>query len=116
MEGSFQLQMLRILQEMQATQNTGHNNADNDNGGWSNQNVNRDNDRDRSQNWNKKTPDNAAFQQAEKSEYCWTHSAFNHKSGACNRKAPGHNTSAMLANRMGGSNAFCGKLNAANAE
>ena len=62
MEGSFQLQMLRILQEMQATQNTGHNNADSNNGSGGNWNVNRDNDRDRNHNRNKKIPDNVAFQ------------------------------------------------------
>ena len=62
MEGSLQLQMLRILQKMQVTQNEGHNKADSHNGGGGNRNVNRDNSRDRSQNRNKKTPDNAAFQ------------------------------------------------------
>ena len=108
MEGSLQLQMLRILQKMQVTQNEGHNKADSHNGGGGNRNVNRDNSRDRSQNRNKKTPDNAAFQRADKSEYCWTHSTCNHKSGACNKKVPGHKTNVVLVNRMGVQTLFVG--------
>ena len=90
MEGSVQLKMLQILQEIQAAQNAGHNNSERDNEGGGNRNNTRDNNRNRSRNRNRKTPDNTAFQRADKSEYCWTHRACNHKSGACNRKAPEH--------------------------
>ena len=54
--------MLQILQEMQATKNAGHNNAERNNEGRENRNVTRDNDWDRSQNRNGKTPDNTTFQ------------------------------------------------------
>ena len=69
-EVSLQLQMLQILHQMQATQNAGHSNDNSNNEGGGSRNVNRDNDQDRSRNRNKKTPDNAAFQRADKLEYC----------------------------------------------
>ena len=93
--------MLQILQEIQATQNVGHRNAECHNEGGGNRDITHDNDRDRSRNRNHKTPDNAAFQRADKSEYCWTHSAYNNKSGSCNRLAPGHKNNEALVNRMG---------------
>ena len=99
-----QMQMLQILRQMQAAQNAG------------NANRERVPGRDRTRNRNRKTPGNASFQRADKSEYCWTHGACNHNAGACNRKAPGHRTNATLANRRGGSNAFCVPVNGENIE
>ena len=103
-EENMQLQILQILQAMQPAQNTGKSNG------------RGDNDRGRRRNINKKTPDNAAFQRIDKTEYCWTHGACNHKTGACNRKAPGHKSNATIANRLGGSNAFCQAVVGANDE
>ena len=103
-EENVQLQILRILQAMQAIQNTGDSNE------------RGDNDRGRHRNINKKTPDNAAFQRIDKTEYCWAHGACNHKTGACNRKAPGHISNATFTNRLGGSNAFCQAVVGANDE
>lgn len=115
-EGNVQMQMLQILREMQAAQNAGNTNGGSDNERGRNRNRNRDTNGDRSRNRNRKTPDNASFQRADKSEYCWTHGACNHKTGACNRKAPGHKNNATFANRMSGSNAFCTPVNGANEE
>ena len=55
----------------------------------------------------RKTPDDASFPRQVTDKYCWTHGACNHKSDACNRKAPGHRDAATKENRMNGSNAFC---------
>ena len=55
----------------------------------------------------RKTPDNATYARKQTDEYCWTHGGSNHGSGACNRRAPGHRAEATFANRMGGSNAYC---------
>ena len=84
-EGSVQLKMLQVLQEMQAVQNVGHDNAGQTNEGCRNRNITRDNNRDRSRNRDRKSPDNALFQRSDKSDYCWTHGACHHKSGACNQ-------------------------------
>ena len=93
------MQMLQILQAMQAAQANGNGNQSNGNG---NQNGGG-----RPPRVNKRTPDNAAFTRLDKSKYCHTHGACNHASSECNRKAPGHRNTATLTNRMGGSNAFC---------
>ena len=40
-------------------------------------------------------------------KYCWTHSRCNHKSSACNSKAPGHKDEATMTNKMEGSAYGC---------
>jgi hypothetical protein len=54
-----------------------------------------------------RTPDDASFNRRVTSNYCHTHGACNHDSGACTTKAPGHHDNATMDNCMGGSNAFC---------
>ena len=98
-----QLQMLQILQAMQAAQATGQqhgNGGGNPNGGGNRNGGGR-------ARINRRTPDNATFNRSDTTNYCHTHGACNHTSADCNRKAPGHRNTATLANRMGGSNAFC---------
>ena len=91
-----QLQMLRILQSMQESQqnSTGNNGGGEQNGG-GRVRVNR------------RTPDSETFNRRDTTKYCQTHGACNHTSSECNRKAPGHKNMATIPNRMGGSNAFC---------
>ena len=98
-----QLQMLQILQAMQAAQANGNGNQNQQvqNGG-GNQNGGG-----RPARTNRRTPDDVTFNRVDTSKYCHTHGACNHASSACNRKAPGHRNNATQANRMGGSNAFC---------
>ena len=88
-----QIQMLQILREMRDAQ-------------IANTPPQGNQSRDRSTRVNRRTPDNATFNRLDKSKYCHTHGAYNHQSSECNRKAPGHRNAAMLANRLGGSNAF----------
>ena len=88
------LQILRELRDAQIANNSSQ----------SNQN------RDRSSRVNRKTPDDANFTRVDTTKYCHTHGACNHNSSECNRKAPGHRNNATLANRRGGSNAFCGQV------
>ena len=91
-----QLQMLQILQSMQAAQQqVPNNNTDGNHNGGGRTRQNR------------RTPDNATFNRRDKTKYCHTHGACNHTSSECNRKAPGHKNTATMTNRMGGSNAFC---------
>ena len=100
-----QEQMLQILREMRDAQiatNSSQGNSSQGNSSQSNW------PRDRSTRVNRRTPDNANFNRVDKSKYCHTHGACNHNSGECNRKAQGHRNAATLANRLGGSNAFCG--------
>ena len=99
-----QLQILRILQDMQNAQNGGGNQQGSrggNNGGGNNGGAAQ---RTRI---NRRTPDTASFNRADTSKYCHTHGACNHSSSECNRKAPGHKNTSTRANRMGGSNAFC---------
>ena len=56
---------------------------------------------------NRRTPDNAIFNQRITDLYCHTHGACNHASTNCASKARGHEDQATITNRMGGSNAFC---------
>ena len=102
---TIQQQMLQILQAMQATQNA---NAANDEGNANGQNGGGCNERRRR---NRRTPDNAAFDRQDTTHYCHTHGGCNHSSSECNRRAPGHRTNAIFANRMDGSNAFCTQVN-----
>ena len=55
----------------------------------------------------RKTPDNTTFRRKNTSQYCWTHGACGHSSNTCRAKANGHQDTATLENRMGGSNAYC---------
>ena len=90
-----QEQMLQILQDMRAAQQNANNAGQGNQNGGGRARVNR------------RTPDNASFNRRDTSQYCHTHGASNHTSRDCNKKAPGHRNTATLANRMGGSNAFC---------
>ena len=91
------IQILRLLQTMNEQMNTtnGNNNGE----------TNRRNNGSR--NRTRRTPDNAAFERADTSHYCWTHGGCNHESAQCRRKAQGHKDEATFANKMGGSCAFC---------
>ena len=53
------------------------------------------------------TPDNAMIDRRITNEYCNTHGGCNHISGDCTIPAQGHNKTAMMENRLGGSNAVC---------
>ena len=55
----------------------------------------------------RKTADNTVYPRAQVDKYCWTHGGRNHTSSACERKAPGHQTSATFEDRQNGSNAYC---------
>ena len=95
-----QLQMLQILQTMQAAQQQGRRN--NRGGG---QNTGNQNGGGR-ERVNRRTPDDATFNRRDITKYCHTHGACNHTSSECNRKAPGHKNTATLTNRMGGVKCF----------
>ena len=56
---------------------------------------------------NRRTPDNANFNQRITNVYCHTHGACNRASINCSSKVQGHKDQATMTNRMGGSNAFC---------
>ena len=95
-----QLEMLKILQQIQQNltttggqQGTGNNNSNNNNG--------------RRGRAPRKTPDNCSFTRTIKDKYYWTHGGCNHTSTECWAKANGHQDSATFKNRQGGSNAFC---------
>ena len=107
-----QQQMLDILQVMPVAQitNNGGNNRGNNNisNNGPNDGKNGDNPRCRR---NRRPPDNATFDLHDTSKYCHVHGAYNHQLGDCNRRAPGHRNAAILANRMGGYNAFCQPMN-----
>ena len=92
-----QLEILKLLQQMQQSMavSTTQGNTNRNTG---QQNRNRP---------PRKTPDNASFVRNRKDKYCWTHGACGHTSGQCISKAPGHQDTATMENRMGGSNAFC---------
>ena len=103
-----QLQILKILQDMQNTQiggNTRRGNGGGTSGSRSSGSGNGGGNQ--RQSINRRTPDNATFNRADTTKYCHTHGACNHSSAECNRKAAGHKNTATQANRMGGSNAFC---------
>ena len=106
--GNVQLQMLQILQAMQATQATGNQQGQQQSQRQGQQGGNGNRNRT-----NRRTPDDASFNRVDKSKYCHTHGACNHRSSACNKKAPGHKDNATLPHRMGGSNAFCNTAAAA---
>ena len=90
-----QLEMLKILQQMQQTMFGATNQSQGQRG--NSQRVRRP----------RKIPDNASFYRANKSKYCWTHRACSHTSQECNTRAEGHCQDATFTNRQGGSNAFC---------
>ena len=98
-----QMEMLRLLQQMQQTmqQLAGNQRMNNNN------NTNTNNKAQKTRKLAEKTPDNATFFRRITNKYCWTHGAWNHTSEKCQHKAPGHQDAATFANRMGGSNAFC---------
>ena len=107
-----QLQMLQILQAIQAAQQNGPNNQTGRSGGNNNRQTTNNGGNNGDGNGgrrrrNRRTPDDASFARQDTSHYCHTHGACNHDSNACNSRAPGHHNEATLANRMGGSNAFC---------
>ena len=87
-----QLEILKLLQQMQQSLTTTDTNTGN----------NR-----RGKKIPKKTPDNASFNRSQTDKYCWTHGACGHLSSGCRAPAAGHKEDATFQNRMGGSNAFC---------
>ena len=93
-----QLEMLKLLQQMQQTMYSQPPPQGNNNSG--NANCRR-------RRQPRKTPDDATFHRSKTDKYCWTHGACSHQSVQCNSKAPGQQDAATLENRMGGSNAFC---------
>ena len=96
---SVQLEMLRLLRQIAGNRQGGSGPSNRDSAGSGDASGGRRRTR--------KTPDNASFPRDQTSLYCWTHGACNHLSKDCERKALGHKDTAKLANRMGGSNAFC---------
>ena len=116
MEGSLQLKILQILQEMQATQNAGHDNADRHNEGGGNLNVTRDiigtGFETRTVKRQIKPHSN---EQTNRSTAGRTAHAITNRA-----RATGRRRDIRIIRRwqtgLGGSNAFCGQLNAANAE
>ena len=90
-----QLQMLQILQAMQATHATGNQQGQQQSQRQGQQGGNGNRNRT-----NRRTPDDASFNRVDKSKYCHTHGACNHRSSACNKKAPGHKDNATLPHRM----------------
>ena len=90
-----QLEMFKLIQQMQQSLTTLG--TDNNKGGGGK-------GRCRQQ---RKTPNDARFHRNQTDMYCWTHGACRHTPFNCNAKAPGHQDSATMDNRLGGSNAFC---------
>ena len=105
-----QLEMLKLLQQMQQAMfsqpPTRDNNNDNSYRGSQNNNNDGNSNRGRRRQ-NRKTPDNASYNRTKTEKYCWTHGATSHDSAQCRTKAQGHQDAATFNNRMGGSNAFC---------
>ena len=97
-----QMEMLKLLQQMQQMMTNQTSTQGNNNRTGNSDNNNRDRRRQP-----QKTPDDATFNRYNTSKYCWTHGACNHDSNQCRAKAQGHQDSATLDNRKGGSNAFC---------
>ena len=88
-----QVEMLKLLQQMQQSIT---NSSNNQGGGGTVRRRQR-----------RKTPDDATFHRNRTDKYCWTHGACGHVSTKCKIKAPGHQDSATRENKMGGSTAFC---------
>ena len=86
-----QLEMLKILQQMQQTMST----AQSTNSGRATGKTPR------------KTPDNASFCRRNTNKYCQTHGGSGHESNTCRAKAPGHHDAATFEYRMGSSNTYC---------
>ena len=87
-----QLEILKLLQQMQQTLTT--------------TDASKGNIR-RGRRTPKKTLDNASFNHSQTDKYCWTHRGCGHLSSTCCAPAQGHKEDATFENRMGGSNAFC---------
>ena len=102
-QDNVQVEMLRILQDI--SQNMNNNNNSN--------NTSPNGQGGGGRRCARKTPDNANFHRRITNKYCWTYGGCAHNSGACTRKASGHQDNATFANRMGGSNAFCQPVNSA---
>ena len=98
---SIQLEMLRLLRDMSS-----QNNAYPGRGGRGGRHVHTGRGT-RGRRTGTRTPDNASFNRRVKTNYCHSHGACNHDSRDCTTPAPGHQNTATLDNRMGGSNAFC---------
>ena len=94
-----QLEILKLLQQMQQSMMT--------TAPQNNNNTNTEQRRGRGRRQTGKTPDNASFNRNVTDKYCWTHGACGHTSEQCRAKASGHQDTATLENRLGGSNAFC---------
>ena len=60
----------------------------------------------RTGNQNKHAPDNANFTRHVIDKYCHTHGGCNNTSGKCTGKATGHEDTATMTNKLGGSNDF----------
>ena len=97
---SIQLEMLKLLKQMQESMCTQLNKTQQKNG--SQPSTNKKPPR--------KTPDDASYPRKKTNKYCWTHGGTNHSSQECQRKAPGHQDTATFVNRLGGSNAYCSNV------
>ena len=93
-----QLEMLKILQQMQQSMRTNTS---------AQQTRNSQPPTSKNRRPPRKTPDSALYPRQKTDIYCWTHGGSSHSSAQCNRKAPGHQDAATFENCMGGSNAYC---------
>jgi hypothetical protein len=96
-----QLQILRILQDMHQHQVRPRKNQTGRTGAGGRGSAQRTGAQ------NRRTLDDATFSRRVTDKYCHTHGGCNHTSGECTRKAPGHEDTATMTNKLGGSNAFC---------
>ena len=97
-----QLQILRILQDMQQNHvRPGRRNQAGRTGAGGRGPAQRTGAQHR------RAPDDTTFSHRVTDKYCHTHRGYNHTSGKCTRKATGNEDAATMTNKLGGSNAFC---------
>ena len=96
--------MMEQMQTMQREMNNNNNSNHNNNNYNNNQNNNRNG---RSSNQNNNANRSETRGRTNTSMYCWSHGACAHSGQNCNSKKEGHKDAATLANKMGGSTAYC---------
>ena len=96
--------MMEQMQTMQREMNNNNNSNHNNNNYNNNQNNNRNG---RSSNQNNNADRSGTRGRTNTSMYCWNHGACAHSGQNCNSKKEGHKDAATLANKMGGSTAYC---------
>ena len=95
-QDTMQLEMFRILRDMQ--RNTQRNSPDNCNGDGNGGGGCGGQQRQR----NRKTPNNASFARQTMVKYCWTYGGYEHDLSECSRKVNGHkDTAIFVAKREG---------------